>query len=138
MNYPNHQEITHVNTNPPNILLDPRHTVYNRMGEPILTDFGIVKMIGAATLTVAGMSMGTPLYISPEQVQGLPGDERSDIYSLGVMLFEMCTGTPPFHGSSPYTIMMQHTQATPPTASSVNPQLGPAMDDFLLRCLVKK
>src|SRR5947209_12809171 len=137
VDYAHEHGIIHRDIKPANILLDSRNTKYNPMGEPILTDFGIVKISGAATLTATGMSLGTPLYISPEQVQGHPGNEKSDIYTLGVMLYEMCTGSPPFHGSSPYTIMIQHIQTAPPPARSLNPRITPALEDFLTRCLAK-
>src|SRR2546430_10762462 len=76
---------------PANILLDQRNTKQNPMGEPVLTDFGIAKLMVAATGTASGIWIGTPLYISPEQAMGHPGNERSDIYSLGVILYEICT-----------------------------------------------
>ncbi|HZT98591.1 MAG TPA: protein kinase, partial [Ktedonobacteraceae bacterium] len=137
IDYAHEHGIIHRDIKPANILLDSRNTKYNPMGEPILTDFGIVKISGAATLTATGMSLGTPLYISPEQVQGHPGNEKSDIYTLGVMLYEMCTGSPPFRGGSPYSIMVQHIQTPPPPARSFNPRITPALEDFLARCLAK-
>jgi serine/threonine-protein kinase len=137
IDYAHEHGIIHRDIKPANILLDSRNTRYNPMGEPILTDFGIVKISGAATLTATGMSLGTPLYISPEQVQGHPGNEKSDIYTLGVMLYEMCTGSPPFRGGSPYSIMIQHIQTPPPPARSFNPRITPALEDFLARCLAK-
>ncbi len=137
IDYAHEHGIIHRDIKPANILLDSRNTKYNPMGEPILTDFGIVKISGAATLTATGMSLGTPLYISPEQVQGQPGNEKSDIYTLGVMLYEMCTGSPPFRGGSPYSIMVQHIQNAPPSARSLNPRITPALEDFLVRCLAK-
>src|SRR5579884_1945015 len=134
VDYAHEQGIIHRDIKPANILLDARQKRYNTMGEPILTDFGIVKMLGAATLTMTGTSMGTPLYISPEQVKGQPGNEKSDIYSLGVMLYQLCTGMPPFRGDSPYTIMMQHVHYTPPPASSFNQKITPELDAVLDRC----
>jgi serine/threonine protein kinase len=138
VDYAHEKGIIHRDIKPANILLDARQKRYNTMGEPILTDFGIVKMLGAATLSMTGTSMGTPLYISPEQVKGLPGNEKSDIYSLGVMLYQLCTGAPPFRGDSPYTIMLQHVNYTPPPASSLNPNITPELDAFLDQCLAKK
>src|SRR2546430_1104179 len=98
---------------PANILLDKRNTKHNPMGEPILTDFGIAKLMGVTSGTLSGMWLGTPLYISPEQAQGHPGNERSDIYSLGVILYEICAGVSPFIGVSIQAIMMQHINSMP-------------------------
>ncbi|MFL5627979.1 MAG: serine/threonine protein kinase [Ktedonobacteraceae bacterium] len=137
VDYAHRHGIIHRDIKPANILLDSRNTLYNPMGEPILTDFGIVKMLGASTLTSAGMSLGTPLYISPEQIQGLQPTEQSDIYSLGIMLYEMYVGLPPFRGDSPYTIMMQHLQAPPPQPSLVRQGIPTALDDVFARCLAK-
>ncbi len=81
-------DVIHRDIKPANILLDSRNTRSNPMGSPILTDFGLVKMMGEATMTVTGMPMGTPLYISPEQIQGQSGDKKSDLYSLGVVITE--------------------------------------------------
>jgi hypothetical protein len=138
VDYAHQHGIIHRDIKPANILLDRRNTTYNPMGEPILTDFGIVKVLGEETLTATGMSLGTPLYISPEQVKGLPGTGKSDIYSLGVMLYEMCAGRPPFRGGAPYSIMIQHIQTPPPPASSLHPGITPALDAFLSRCLTKE
>ncbi len=137
VDYAHQQRMIHRDIKPANILLDTRNTVHNPMGEPILTDFGIVKMMGAATMTSTGMSMGTPIYISPEQVQGQPGNERSDIYSLGVMLYEICTGEPPYHGDTPYAIMAQHVNSTPLPPSQRNPHVSMVLDAVILRCLAR-
>jgi eukaryotic-like serine/threonine-protein kinase len=135
VDYAHSQRMVHRDIKPANILLDTHNTVHNPMGEPILTDFGIVKMMGISTMTATGTSMGTPSYISPEQVQGQPGNERSDLYSLGVMLYEMCTGEPPYHGDTPYAIMDQHVHNTPLPPSRLNPHVSIALDAVILRCL---
>ncbi len=137
VDYAHSRRMIHRDIKPANILLDTRNTVHNPMGEPILTDFGIVKMMGAATMTATGTSMGTPIYISPEQVQGQPGNERSDIYSLGVMLYEICTGEPPYRGDTPYAIMAQHVNNTPPPPSQRNPHISKALDAVILRTLAR-
>jgi len=115
VDYAHQHGMIHRDLKPANILLDKRLSVAlegaNRAstaGEPVLTDFGIAKLMGTSTGTMSGSWIGTPLYISPEQVQGYPGNERSDIYSLGVILYEICTGVRPFQGSNPSSIMMQH------------------------------
>ena len=137
VDYAHQHGIIHRDIKPANILLDSRNTMHNPMGEPILTDFGIVKMLGETTLTTAGMSLGTPLYISPEQVQGVQPTKESDIYSLGVMLYEMYVGTPPFRGDSPYTIMIQHLQVDPPRPSLVRQGIPRALDAVISRALAK-
>src|SRR6266849_1778810 len=86
IDYAHQHGMIHRDIKPANILLDQHNTARNPMGEPILSDFGIVKMMGTATGTLTNSSVGTPLYISPEQAKGQPGDEKSDIYSLGVTL----------------------------------------------------
>ncbi len=118
IDYAHQQGMIHRDIKPANILLDKRHKTHNPMGEPVLTDFGIAKLLGVSTGTVSGVWIGTPLYISPEQAQGLPGNERSDIYSLGVILYEICTGVQPFHGENIPAILMQQVHAipTPPHA----------------------
>jgi eukaryotic-like serine/threonine-protein kinase len=135
IDYAHQHRIIHRDIKPANILLDVHNTIHNSMGEPILTDFGIVKMLGAAAITSTGISMGTPLYISPEQVHGQPGNEKSDIYALGVILYEMCTGTPPYRGDNPYVILAQRVTGPPDPPSQRNPQISPEVDEVILRCL---
>ena len=135
VDYAHLHRMIHRDIKPANILLDIRNTVHNVMGEPILMDFGIVKMLGAVAITSTGISMGTPLYISPEQVHGQAGNEKSDIYALGVMLYEMCTGTPPYRGDNPYAILAQRVSGPPEAPSKRNPQLSSEVDEVILRCL---
>src|SRR5436309_2928551 len=92
IDYAHRHDMIHRDIKPANILLDKRNTTNNPMGEPILSDFGIAKLIGVASGTVTGTWLGTPMYTSPEQVQGQPGNVRGDIYSLGIILYEICTG----------------------------------------------
>jgi len=89
VDFAHHKGMIHRDIKPANVLLDSRHRSQNPMGEPILTDFGIVKLLGVNMGVTSGMWLGTPLYISPEQAQGHPGNERSDIYSFGVILYEI-------------------------------------------------
>lgn len=137
IDYAHKHGMVHRDIKPANILLDKHETARNRMGEPILSDFGIVKMIGSSTGTLTSSSVGTPLYISPEQAKGQPGNEASDIYSLGVTLYEVCTGVPPFRGDSPFAIMHQHISTPPPSPSLINPSLPPALETAILRSLAK-
>src|SRR6266581_1572791 len=108
VDYAHQQGMLHRDLKPANILLDQQNTTRNPMGEPILTDFGLAKLLGACSATLTAVQLGTPLYIAPEQVTGYAGNERSDIYSLGIILYEMVTGTLPFQGDSPTAVMSQH------------------------------
>ncbi|QBD79269.1 serine/threonine protein kinase [Ktedonosporobacter rubrisoli] len=137
VDYAHQHNMIHRDIKPANILLDKRNVTHNPMGEPILSDFGIVKMLGTATGTLTSSSIGTPLYVSPEQAQGHPGNERSDIYSLGVVLYEMCTGVPPFRGDGPYAIMMQHVHENPTPPRLINQEIPAALEVVILRCLAK-
>ncbi len=138
IDYAHRRGLLHRDIKPANILLDQRNTARNAMGEPILTDFGIVKIIGSAAGTLTSSAMGTPLYISPEQAQGHPDTAASDIYSLGVVLYETCTGRPPFRGDTPFAIMQQHMITPPPPPEQFNPALSPALSEVIIRSLAKK
>src|SRR5215467_6548792 len=108
IDYAHRRGMVHRDIKPSNILLERRLSSSRYpMGAPKLIDFGIVKLLGGSSNTLSGTLLGTPNYISPEQARGDPGNERSDIYSLGVILYEMCTGVRPFQGDSPVAIMMQ-------------------------------
>jgi serine/threonine protein kinase len=91
--------------------------------------------MGPGSNTLSGTWLGTPLYISPEQAQGHPGNERSDIYSLGVILYEVCTGVPPFRGETITAIMAQHIKTMPVPPSLINPNIPPGVAMVILRCL---
>src|SRR5439155_11667810 len=131
------KSMIHRDLKPANILLDKRNTTNNPIGEPILTDFGLAKLLGSAVGTLTSTQPGTPLYISPEQVSGYAGNERSDIYSLGIILYEMVTGTPPFQGDSPAAVMSHHLKTAPPSPVLINPNIPPALELVMLRCLAK-
>src|SRR3989454_10502379 len=113
VDYAHQQGMIHRDLKPANILLDKRNTTRNPMGEPILTDFGLARLMATSAATFTATQPGTPLYASPEQANGYPGNERSDIYSLGVILYEIVTGVPPFQGDSPTAVMTLHLNATP-------------------------
>ena len=138
IDYAHRRGLLHRDIKPANILLDQRNTVRNLMGEPILTDFGIVKIMGSAAGTLTSSSMGTPLYISPEQAQGHPDTAASDIYSLGVVLYEACTGRPPFRGDSPFAILQQHITTPPLPPEQFNPAISPALSAVIVRSLAKQ
>ncbi len=137
VDYAHQQGMIHRDIKPANILLDKRNTSLNAMGEPVLTDFGIAKLLDSAAGTVSGMWLGTPLYVSPEQAQGHPGNERSDIYSLGVILYEICAGVQPFRGENATAIRWQHVYSVPTPPSLINPNISPALAMVILRALAK-
>lgn len=114
-----------------NILVSPT-------GQVKVTDFGIARAFGGGDeLTQTGSVMGTATYFSPEQAQGKVVDPRSDLYSLGVVLFEMVTGRPPFIGDSPVAIAYKHVQEAPPRPSSLNPALPKKLETVIAHLLAK-
>lgn len=136
IDYAHHQGMLHRDIKPANILLDQHNTTRNPMGEPILTDFGIAKLLNASLTTQTGLHLGTPAYISPEQIQGYSANERSDLYSLAVILYEIVTGVVPFRGS-PIEIMTQQVCVTPTAPSLINPQVSPTLSEVIMRGLQK-
>jgi serine/threonine protein kinase len=104
---------------------------------PVLTDFGLARIVGGERLTASGMSSGTPAYMSPEQASGGEISGESDIYSLGIMLYEMVTGNVPFKGDSFATVLLQHLQQLPPRPSESIPDLDPRVEHVILRALEK-
>src|SRR5207248_450975 len=101
-------------------------------GEPKLTDFGLNHIQDPLAL-----AHGDVPYISPEIAQGLASTNRSDLYSLGVILYEMCTGTLPFHGDTPGDILMQHIHGTPTSPVLINPHIPPALTAVIMRSLAR-
>ena len=99
--------------------LKPANVMINLMGEPVLMDFGIARMIGGESHTDTGVAMGTAAYMAPEQVQGQSSDHRADIYSLGIILFEMLSGVPPYGGESTYQIMLKHVNEPLPDIKDI-------------------
>ncbi len=137
VDYAHQQGMIHRDLKPANILLDGRNTLRNPMGEPILTDFGLARLLTASSATFTATQLGTPLYIAPEQVSGYAGNERSDIYALGIILYEVTTGTLPFQDNDPTVVMAQHLTATPPSPSAINSNIPPALELVIMRCLAK-
>src|SRR5881396_2790805 len=137
VDYAHQQGMIHRDLKPANILLDQQNTTRNPMGEPILTDFGLARLLGASSATLTATQLGTPLYIAPEQVSGYAGNERSDIYSLGIILYEMVTGALPFQGDNPTQVMSQHLNTPPPSPVIYNPNISPALIIVIMRCLAK-
>lgn len=117
--------------------LKPANVIFNELNKPMLTDFGIVKMLDSPSRTAKGSLLGTPLYMSPEQCRGHSGDQRCDIYSLGVMLYEMCTGKLPFMSRSIAGILKAHIVKPPPPPTKINPHLPVSLENVLLKALEK-
>jgi len=135
LDYAHEKGMVHRDIKPANIMLDKRSPRRKPIGEPILTDFGIAKLQGVSADTTK--VLGTPLYVSPEQAQGLVGDKQSDLYSLGIILYEMTTGVTPFRGASVMVILMQHFQDIPTPPALINPELPPAFSEVILKSIAK-
>jgi serine/threonine protein kinase len=138
IDYAHRQGMIHRDIKPSNILFDARSSSRSSLGEPILTDFGLVKLLDAAVVTTqVGSVLGTPAYMAPEQVHGRLATELSDLYSLGVILYELCTGQVPFRGDGISAVMLQHLLAEPPDPALLNPAISPVLSEVILRCLAK-
>ncbi len=123
--------ILHRDIKPGNILLDERGWVY-------LSDFGLAKMVeGTTNLTGTGVGVGTPAYMSPEQGQGLSVDARTDVYALGVVLFEMLTGRVPYRAETPMAVVIKHVTDPIPLPRRMNPNIPEAVEQVLLKALAK-
>jgi len=128
--YAHEMGVVHRDVKPANIMLD-------RSGRVILTDFGVAKMLTGTKVTVTGTVLGTPAYMSPEQGMGEPGDSRSDIYSLGVVLFELATGRLPYDADTPLAVLLKHAHDPLPLPRAVNPDLPEEIERVILRSLTK-
>jgi serine/threonine protein kinase len=116
--------------------IKPANIIYDSHDRAILTDFGIARLVDMGNLTVEGMTIGTPAYMSPEQAQGLEIDQQADIYSLGVIAYELITGTPPF-GDGTISVMLQHVNAPVPQISDILNMPNDSLDAVMNRVLAK-
>lgn len=131
LDYAHEQGVVHGNIKPTNILLDLHNTVHVAGAEARLTDFGIAYLPGNKNRALAS-------YLSPEQARGNSPDARSDIYALGVILYEMCTGVLPFHADSHVAIMMHHINTLPTPPILINPRISPVLSEVILRAMAKE
>jgi serine/threonine protein kinase len=131
LDYAHSQGVIHRDLKLENILLDDR-------GNAALGDFGIARAADSANLTATGMMIGTPLYLSPEQILGNPHDFRADLYGMGIIAYVLTVGQYPFNGEKIATILNAHVTVPAPTPSSINPQISKSVDAVLLKALAKR
>ncbi|MBM3122600.1 MAG: hypothetical protein FJZ97_10535, partial [Chloroflexi bacterium] len=131
LNYAHGRGLVHRDVKPSNVLIDEG-------GNCLLTDFGLARMVEASVnLTATGTIMGTPAYMSPEQGAGHKTDSRSDIYSLGIILYEMATGRVPYRAETPVAVVFMHVSGPLPLPRSLNPDLPEAVERVILKALAK-
>lgn len=139
MDYAHGQNIVHRDIKPANILLRTQNGIINPEEplpddvEPVLTDFGLVRLLDSSIQTSTGTVSGTPAYMSPEQARGDKVDHKSDIYSLGVVLYEMLAGAVPFDAESSFGVLMKHLNEPPPPIPGISPDLQTVIDRALAK-----
>jgi serine/threonine protein kinase len=121
--------VIHRDIKPQNVLLDAE------TGRALVTDFGIARTAEGGSLTATGMVVGTPAYLAPEQVTGEPSDHRADIYALGVMMYEMLAGEPPFTGPTPTAVLMKRLGGPPAPLNTVRGDVPETLSDVVMACL---
>lgn len=131
LDYAHAQQIIHRDIKPANVMLSSD-------GRVKLMDFGLVRAVESSNLTRSGVIVGTPEYMSPEQALGSKIDHRSDVYSLGVVVYKLLSGRGPFERSTPYAITYGHVHEPPPPLRSINPDVSPAVESVILKALAKK
>ncbi len=135
LDYAHRRGMLHRDIKPANIMLDIRNPDDGPLGKPVLMDFGIAKLQGGSDTTKV---LGTPLYVSPEQARGQIGSSASDLYSLGIVLYEMTTGVTPFRGETLMELLMRHFNDTPTPPILINPALPQAVSDVILKSIAKE
>ncbi len=130
--YAHEQGVLHRDIKPSNVMLTPEGSIF-------LTDFGLARMAQSGESTLSqDMMIGTPQYMSPEQAKGVEVDERTDIYSLGVILFEMLTGRVPFNADTPYAVVHDHIYTPLPLPTTIKSDISPALEQVVLKALAKE
>jgi hypothetical protein len=130
LSYAHSHQMIHRDVKPANVLLEVG-------GRVILTDFGIAKILTGPSYTVTGATIGTPAYMSPEQGLGRPGDHRSDIYALGVMLYQLATGQLPYEADTPLAVMLKHVNEPLPLPRTFKPDIPEGLERIILKAMAK-
>ena len=131
LDHAHEMKVVHRDVKPSNVLLDQGNWA-------LLTDFGVAKMVeGAQKLTATGVGIGTPAYMSPEQAQGKQVDRRSDVYSLGVVLYEMLTGRVPYQAETPIAVVLKHINDPLPLPRMMNPNIPEGVERIVLKAMAK-
>ncbi|CAG0935865.1 eukaryotic-like serine/threonine-protein kinase [Thermoflexales bacterium] len=130
LRYAHERNMVHRDVKPANVMI-------TLDGQVILTDFGIAKIVSTSNLTASGAMVGTPSYMAPEQGMGQPGDERSDIYSLGVMLYQLVVGRLPFDADTPLAVVLKHINDPLPLPQALKPDISDDLNRVILKSLAK-
>jgi len=130
LSYSHKRGMIHRDIKPANVMIDSN-------GRVILTDFGIAKMLSGAKFTASGSILGTPSYMAPEQGLGQPGDARADIYSLGVLLYQLSTGRLPYDADTPVAVILKHVNEQLPPPRTINPNTPQSVENIIVRALAK-
>jgi methionine-rich copper-binding protein CopC len=130
LSYAHGRGMVHRDIKPGNIMLAED-------GRAILTDFGIAKILSGPSFTATGAMVGTPAYMSPEQGLGKPGDERSDLYALGVLFYQMATGRLPFDADTPLAVILKHVNEPIPSPTDLNDDIPEAIQQVILKAMAK-
>jgi serine/threonine-protein kinase len=128
--YAHSRGMVHRDIKPGNIMID-------ESGHAVLTDFGIAKILSGPTVTATGAMIGTPAYMSPEQGLGQPGDERSDLYALGVLFYQMVTGVLPYDADTPLAVILKHVNEPVPRPIDMNPNTPQAIQAVIVKAMAK-
>jgi eukaryotic-like serine/threonine-protein kinase len=132
MDYCHKNEVVHRDLKPENILITTQ-------GQPVIMDFGLALTKGAHRVTYSNLSatMGTPDYMAPEQIEGQRGDQRTDVYALGMIMYELLAGKMPFTGDNNMIVMAQHLNGTAPRLDRINPSIPPQIAAIVATCLAR-
>lgn len=130
LGYAHSRGMVHRDIKPANIMLD-------RDGRVVLTDFGIARIVSGPAMTTSGSMVGTPAYMSPEQGLGQPGDHRADIYSLGVVFYQLVTGVLPFQAETPIAVVLKHVNEPLPNPRTINPDIPLELEQIIMHALAK-